>query len=58
MSLFDTTGSLLGKAENSPTSVPEALVAALGSQEGGLGGLIEILSRRNGSGNLVLDRYR
>lgn len=58
MSLFDATGSLLGKAENSPTSVPEALVAALGSQEGGLGGLIEILSRRNGSGNLVLDRYR
>jgi len=40
MSLFDTLGSLLGKTEDSPTSVPEALVAALGSHEGGLGGLI------------------
>lgn len=41
MSIFDTIGSLLGKADNSPTSVPEALIAALGSQEGGLGGLVQ-----------------
>jgi uncharacterized protein YidB (DUF937 family) len=41
MSLFETIGSLLGKTQESPTSVPEALVAALGSQEGGLGGLIQ-----------------
>jgi uncharacterized protein YidB (DUF937 family) len=41
MSLFDTIGSLLGKTQDSSTSVPEALVAALGSQEGGLGGLIQ-----------------
>jgi uncharacterized protein YidB (DUF937 family) len=41
MSLFDTIGSLLGKTEESQTSVPEALVAALGSHEGGLGGLIQ-----------------
>jgi uncharacterized protein YidB (DUF937 family) len=41
MSLFDTIGSLLGKADNSPVSVPEALVAALGSHEGGLGGLVQ-----------------
>ena len=41
MGLFDTIGSLLGKTEESPTSVPEALVAALGSHEGGLGGLIQ-----------------
>ena len=34
-------GSLLGKTEGSSTSVPEALVAAVGSHEGGLGGLIE-----------------
>jgi uncharacterized protein YidB (DUF937 family) len=40
MSIFDTIGSLLGKSGNSPTSVPEALVAALSSQEGGLGGLV------------------
>ena len=40
MSLFDTIGSLLGRTEGSSTSVPEALVAALGSHEGGLGGLI------------------
>lgn len=40
MSLFDTIGSLLGKSDGSATSVPEALVAALGNQEGGLGGLI------------------
>ncbi|HEV2097877.1 MAG TPA: YidB family protein [Stellaceae bacterium] len=40
MSLFDTIGSLLGKSEGSSTSVPEALLAALGSQEGGLGGLV------------------
>jgi uncharacterized protein YidB (DUF937 family) len=41
MSLFDTIGSMLGKSEGTPASVPEALVAALGSQEGGLGGLIQ-----------------
>ena len=41
MSIFDTIGSLLGKSDNSPTSVPEALVAALGSHEGGLGGLVQ-----------------
>jgi uncharacterized protein YidB (DUF937 family) len=41
MSIFDTIGSLLGKPDDSPTSVPEALVAALGSQEGGLGGLVQ-----------------
>ena len=38
MSLFDTIGSLLGKTQDSQASVPEALVAALGGQEGGLGG--------------------
>jgi uncharacterized protein YidB (DUF937 family) len=41
MSLFDTIGSLLGKSDGSAASVPEALVAALGSHEGGLGGLVE-----------------
>ena len=41
MSIFDTIGSLLGKSDNSPMSVPEALVAALGSQEGGLGSLVQ-----------------
>ncbi len=41
MSLFDTIGSMLGKSEGAPASVPEALVAAMGSQEGGLGGLIQ-----------------
>jgi uncharacterized protein YidB (DUF937 family) len=41
MSILDTIGSLLGKAEGSSTSVPEALVGALSSQEGGLGGLIQ-----------------
>jgi uncharacterized protein YidB (DUF937 family) len=41
MSLFDTIGSLLGKTGEGPASVPEALVAALGSDEGGFGGLIE-----------------
>ena len=40
MSLFDTIGSLLGKSDGSSTSVPEALVAALGGQEGGLVGLV------------------
>jgi len=43
MSLFDTIGSLLGKSDGEPTSVPEALVAALGTQEGGLGGLLQRL---------------
>jgi uncharacterized protein YidB (DUF937 family) len=41
MSIFDMIGSLLGKADDSPTSVPEALVAALSSHEGGLGGLVQ-----------------
>ena len=41
MSLFDMIGSLLGKTGDSQTSVPEALVAALGSHEGGLGGLVQ-----------------
>jgi uncharacterized protein YidB (DUF937 family) len=41
MSILDTIGSLLGKAGDSPLSVPEAIVAALGSQEGGLGGLVQ-----------------
>ncbi len=41
MSLFDTIGSLLGKSEGSSTSVPEALLAALGGHEGGLGGLVD-----------------
>jgi len=41
MSLFDTIGSLLGKSDGSATSVPEALVAALGNQEGGLGALVQ-----------------
>ena len=41
MSLFDTIGSLLGKSDGGSTSVPEALLAALGNQEGGLGGLIQ-----------------
>jgi len=41
MSLFDTIGSLLGKSPDAQTGVAEALVAALGSQNGGLGGLIQ-----------------
>lgn len=41
MSLFDTIASLLGKGGGSSTSVPEALVAALGDQEGGLGALVQ-----------------
>lgn len=41
MSLFNSIGSLLGKSQELPTSVPEALVAALGSQEGGLDGVIQ-----------------
>jgi len=41
MGIFDTLGSLLGKSEGSAPSVPEALVAALGEHEGGLGGLIQ-----------------
>ena len=41
MSIFDTIGSLLGKSSDSPISMPEALVAALGSQEGGLGSLVQ-----------------
>jgi uncharacterized protein YidB (DUF937 family) len=41
MSLFDTIGALLGKSQGSSTSVPEALVAALGSHEGGLDGLVQ-----------------
>jgi len=41
MSILDTIGSLLGKADGSSTGVPEALVSAIGSQEGGLGGLVQ-----------------
>jgi uncharacterized protein YidB (DUF937 family) len=41
VSLFDTIGSLLGKADGTSTSVPEALVAALGDHQNGLGGLIQ-----------------
>jgi uncharacterized protein YidB (DUF937 family) len=41
MSILDTIGSLLGKTDNSSISVPEALVAALSSHEGGLGGLVQ-----------------
>lgn len=41
MSLFDTIGALFGKTQGSSASIPEALVAALGSQEGGLGGLVQ-----------------
>jgi uncharacterized protein YidB (DUF937 family) len=41
MGLFNTISSLLGKSGDQTTSVPEALVAALGNQEGGLGGLIQ-----------------
>jgi uncharacterized protein YidB (DUF937 family) len=41
MSIFDTIGSLLGKSDDSQTSVPEALVAVLGNQEGGLAGLVQ-----------------
>jgi uncharacterized protein YidB (DUF937 family) len=52
MSLFDTIGSLLGKSDGSPTSVPEALVAALGGQEGGLGGLVEKFQAA-GLGNVI-----
>ena len=36
MSVFDTIGALLGKSDNSPASVPEALVAAIASHEGGV----------------------
>lgn len=52
MSLFDTIGSLLGKSEGASSSVPEALVAALASQEGGLGGLIQKFEDA-GLGNVV-----
>ena len=52
MSLFDTIGSLLGKSDGSSTSVPEALVAALGGQEGGLGGLVEKFQGA-GLGNVI-----
>ncbi len=41
MSLFDTIGSLLGKSGDGSASVPEALLAAVGNQEGGLGGLVQ-----------------
>lgn len=41
MSLFDTIGSLLGKGNDGSASVPEALLAAVGNQEGGLGGLVQ-----------------
>jgi uncharacterized protein YidB (DUF937 family) len=41
MSILDTISSLLGKTDGGSASVPEALVAALASQEGGLGGLVQ-----------------
>jgi uncharacterized protein YidB (DUF937 family) len=41
MSIFDTIGSLLGKGDDSPSSVPEALVAAISSHEGGFAGLVQ-----------------
>jgi hypothetical protein len=41
MSILDTIGSLLGKGHGGSVSVPEALVAALGNQERGLGGLVQ-----------------
>jgi uncharacterized protein YidB (DUF937 family) len=41
MGLSDTISSLLGKSGDQTASVPEALVAALGNQQGGLGGLIQ-----------------
>jgi uncharacterized protein YidB (DUF937 family) len=41
MGIFDTLTSLLGKSEGTAPSVPEALVAAIGEHEGGLGGLIQ-----------------
>jgi uncharacterized protein YidB (DUF937 family) len=41
MSILDTIASLLGKGDGGSVSVPEALVAALGSQECGLGGLVQ-----------------
>jgi len=52
MSLFDTIGSLLGKSDGSAASVPEALVAALGTHEGGLGGLVEKFQAA-GLGNVI-----
>src|SRR5690242_18470148 len=52
MSLFDMIGSLLGKKEGDATSVPEALVAALGEREGGLNGLIQQFEGA-GLGNVV-----
>jgi uncharacterized protein YidB (DUF937 family) len=39
--VFDTIGALLRKSDNSPTSVPEALVADVASHEGGLNGLVQ-----------------
>lgn len=41
MGILDTIGALLGKSGDNTTSVPEALVGALGDHEGGLGGLIQ-----------------
>jgi uncharacterized protein YidB (DUF937 family) len=42
MSLFDTIGAMLGKSDSGgSTSVPEALVAALASHQGGLSGLVQ-----------------
>src|SRR5215472_625947 len=41
MGIFDTLGALLGKPDGATASVPEALVAALGAHEGGLGGLLQ-----------------
>jgi uncharacterized protein YidB (DUF937 family) len=41
MSILDTIRSLLGKTDGGSTSVPGALVAALATEEGGLGGLVQ-----------------
>lgn len=41
MGILDTIGALLGKSGDSTTSVPEALVAAIGDHEGGIGGLVQ-----------------
>jgi uncharacterized protein YidB (DUF937 family) len=53
LSTSDTIGSLLGKADDSPTSVPKALAAALSSREGGLGGLVQKFERA-GLGDVIL----
>jgi uncharacterized protein YidB (DUF937 family) len=41
MGILDTIGALLGKSGGGTASVEEALVAAVGDHEGGLGGLVQ-----------------